>query len=337
MGRAARGVHERAGRERVGVPVDAAQAVQHQLGAVVELQAEPVPARLLGRQLVGEELVVHPREPLDLEPLPLDLEGARGDQARERDVVRRAAGPRGLLAHAVDAVDDGGFRRAQREARGEGRRHRLQLLMVAVPVHLPVAVPDAPRLEAGAGKSRARAVHALVVEEAAPLQVAEREVGEVDVADLPRRRRGRQAFRAAVGDRLPEERQLEAEGPAVAGPQVPRVVPPLGAELGVAEVVAGEFEAVAGQRQPVAPLLAARPEGGEQHAPGDGAERDASNSSAPSAPPTPHARPRSGRGASRPAPGRGRRARWPRRRRSGPRSAGPRASGSGSSTRTTAC
>ena len=41
--------------------VGVAQLEEHQFGAGVELHAEPVPALLIGFQLVGEPLVVHPR------------------------------------------------------------------------------------------------------------------------------------------------------------------------------------------------------------------------------------------------------------------------------------
>jgi hypothetical protein len=49
---------------------------------------------------------------------------------------------------------------------------------------------------------------------------------------------------------LAEEDQFEAEAAAVACDQIPSVVPPLGAEVGVARVVAGELEAVARKGQP---------------------------------------------------------------------------------------
>ena len=50
---------------------------------------------------------------------------------------------------------------------------------------------------------------------------------------------------------LPEEHQFEAVAMAVGRVHVARVIPPLGAEIGMLEMVARELVAVAGKRLPV--------------------------------------------------------------------------------------
>ena len=110
-------VHE--GAEGVGtvVALRVADAEQHQVGAVVELDAHPVPADLDFHQVVREELVIHPGLTLDRELLAPDSDGPGGGHAGEREVV--GGGPRvagDLAAHAVAAVHDHGFARLQDEA-----------------------------------------------------------------------------------------------------------------------------------------------------------------------------------------------------------------------------
>ncbi len=53
-------VDEGAGGVRIDGSVFAAQFEEHEFGAVVELDAEPVPAGLIGSELFGEPFVIHP-------------------------------------------------------------------------------------------------------------------------------------------------------------------------------------------------------------------------------------------------------------------------------------
>ena len=67
MGEAIR-IHVSAGRI-------VAQAVEHQLFVVVELDAEPVPAAELVMAFI-EELVVHPGQAVEFELCPVPVEGS---------------------------------------------------------------------------------------------------------------------------------------------------------------------------------------------------------------------------------------------------------------------
>src|SRR3954451_2976666 len=106
----------------------------------------------------------------------------------------------------------------------------------------PVAEPDPEGGGLGAGEAEGAALQALERTEAFALDVGEGEVGEVDLV----RRPPRGALRRVWGERIPEEGELKAEAPPRRGRQVPRVVPPLGAELRVGAVVGGEVEGPGG-------------------------------------------------------------------------------------------
>ena len=57
---------KRSGAVRVDGAVPVSQAIEHHLGVVVELEAQPVPSSFVGIDGFGEEFVVHPRRALDL-------------------------------------------------------------------------------------------------------------------------------------------------------------------------------------------------------------------------------------------------------------------------------
>src|ERR1019366_399456 len=114
-----------------------------------------------GVQLLGEPLVVHPRTAGDVGAVEL----AVYRQTRERHIIGCPAGAGSLLADAVLAVDDRRFagRQPEREVHAIGHGSERLHIGRLVPADLPIAVPDAPLVEADAGDSRTGAVEALEV------------------------------------------------------------------------------------------------------------------------------------------------------------------------------
>ncbi len=99
-------------------------------------------------------------------------------------------------------------------------------------------------MRAGARQPGSASVEPFGLEEPLALDIAHREVRQVELVDVP-----------CVIDRyvafngIAKERQLKAEAAAVLGEQVAGVVPPLQFELRVGEVVSPELELVPGQRR----------------------------------------------------------------------------------------
>ena len=213
-------IHIGSGGIRVRRAVLAAQAEQHQLRAVGELQAEPVPAALFGRELVREELVVHPRQAFHREALPVDLDFPGRCQPRERNVVRRPSLARGLLAHAVHPVYHRRLLRAQIQREAEAFRHGLQPLarhaarrrVIQPPARLPVAVPHTRLRQIRPGQARSGAVQPFAVQEAAPVDVAERQVRQPGIAHVPHAGR---PFRSVYA--LAEECEFESKAAPLGG------------------------------------------------------------------------------------------------------------------------
>ena len=87
---------------------------EHQFRAVLELEAEPIPADLVGFELMSEEFVIHPGETRNFEAFTVYFEGSGGRQAGQRNVVGGVACSFGFLADAVFALDDGRLFRMQR-------------------------------------------------------------------------------------------------------------------------------------------------------------------------------------------------------------------------------
>ena len=134
---------------------------------------------------MGEELVVHPRGTFNLVGLPVQLNRAAGQQTRKRYVVRGFSSARRFLADAVPAMNDRRLLRTHDEAQREVFGNRLQLLLSIRPLHLPIAVPDLRQLLASPRQSGARAIKALGVIKASAIQIAKREVGKINVLDVP--------------------------------------------------------------------------------------------------------------------------------------------------------
>src|SRR5216684_1598558 len=107
MRRPALRVHVSPGRVGINRTVRTANVKEHELGVIGELEAQPIPARLIGLKLVSKELVVHPAGAAHFEALAAQFDRAEGRKARKRNVVRRAARTVRLLADTIFTVNDG--------------------------------------------------------------------------------------------------------------------------------------------------------------------------------------------------------------------------------------
>src|SRR5256885_4754270 len=222
----------------------AAENEEHQLRLVLELDAEPIPTRLVRAELVSEKFVVHPGESGDRKLLSLKNDGSGCGEARLRKIVACATRAFSLLADSIFAVDDGSFFRCESEVELKFVTLCGQMLCaVILPSGEPISVPNSSFLFAHTGNSGTASIDAFGVIKAAAVEVAQSQVGQIDVADIPCA-----APRFVAADGLPEKSQLKTEGPAVGGLHVAGCVPPLGLKFRTSEKIAWKFIAIAGQR-----------------------------------------------------------------------------------------
>src|ERR1700677_1562095 len=226
-------------RERINQSILSANAKEHQFGVVGKLHAEPIPADLVAFELVREKFVIHPRQTADLDGFATQRDRSVCRKPRERNVVRRVPRAGGFLAYAIFALNHGRFFRFQGELQIETWIDRLKRLLVAVPLDLPVAVPDARVLGAYPGDAGAGSIRALGVVEMPAVEIAEREVCEIKIAHVPR------ALLCFPVCALAKKCELETESVTVGRCDVARVIPPLGLIFGMVEVVARKFIEVA--------------------------------------------------------------------------------------------
>src|SRR5580704_11235603 len=234
--------HKRRRGEWIDRAVFAANAEEHQLGVVVELHAEPIPADLIAFQLVREKFVVHPGEAGDFDGFAAQSDRSIRREAREGDVVRCVAGTRGLLADAVLALNHGRLLGLHGESQFELWIDRLERLLVAVPLNLPVAVPDSSVLGADSCDGGPGTIRAFGVEEVAAVEIAKREMREIEVAHVPGIR-----LRCVAIYALSKKGQFKTKVTTVGGSDVAGVIPPFGLIIGMIEMVARKFVAVSGQ------------------------------------------------------------------------------------------
>src|SRR5208282_1709432 len=97
----------------------------------------------------------------------------------------------------------------------------LQPLIRTFPQNLPVAVPDAAAGLADAGNSRTGTIHSFRVIKLLAIQIAEGEMCQVNVLDVPRC-----SLRRITAYRLAEKRQFESVAMAVRRFQISGVIPP---------------------------------------------------------------------------------------------------------------
>ena len=107
--------HQGSGRCRLDRSILESQEVDHQIPAVGQMEAEPVPALLVGGQLVGAELLIELADPPDFDGRlgAGQLHQPMGFQVGKGDVIRSL--PRGgpFLTEPVRPVDDRGFPRSE--------------------------------------------------------------------------------------------------------------------------------------------------------------------------------------------------------------------------------
>ena len=95
------------------------------------------------------------------------------------------SGSGSLLAHAVHAMHHRLLHRMQRQIEPELAGHRLQPLTVRKPFRLPIAVPNARLALLRARRSCPRPVQPLGVEKALPVQIAERQMRQPHIPNIP--------------------------------------------------------------------------------------------------------------------------------------------------------
>src|SRR5215831_16946103 len=99
-------VHEGSGRKRICRALRAAELIEHQLGIVFQLNAEPVPTQLIRAERMSKEFMIHPGAAVDLDTLTVSADRALGFQAREGNVVRGVSCTGRFLAHAILSMND---------------------------------------------------------------------------------------------------------------------------------------------------------------------------------------------------------------------------------------
>src|SRR5581483_5032168 len=147
------------------------------------------------------------------------------------------------LAHALLAVYDCRLERCKLETEADALRHRHTRLPLAIPRGRPIAVPHPLRGETRARDARPGAIQPLLVQEALAVDIGQCDVGEIHIVGAPRG----PIVRGSAPFALTEENQLETEAFALRRAYVAGVVPPLGAEVGMFEMIARELVAIAGQ------------------------------------------------------------------------------------------
>src|SRR6266700_2119041 len=159
-------------RVRINRTILAANVKQHQLGAILKLQAQPVPTRLTRLELGREEFMVHPTRAPYFKFLVAQFDDPRGCQSRQRNIMRCAAPSLRLLTDTVLTVNDRRFLRVHCQVQLKTFIDRGQLLLAAVPLNLPIAIPDAAERFAYRGHARARPVCTLRMEKLPAIDIA---------------------------------------------------------------------------------------------------------------------------------------------------------------------
>src|SRR6266852_617514 len=160
---------------------------------------------------------------------------------------------------------------------------RIEFEVTAAPLNLPIAIPNAAEGFVHVGDARARSVCALRMEKLPAIEIAQREMREVEILHIPDAN-----LPGIAADGLAEEGQFESEAVALGRFQISGVVPPLGLKVRMIEIIAREFVAISGQSGAVL-----RRKRLQKKKRGDDARE-----------PTPHGRPQADSGAQRPARGR---------------------------------
>ena len=171
----------------------------------------------------------------------------------------------------------------QRQVQLKALIDSFQLLVAAVPLNLPIAIPDATEGFAHRGDARAGSIGAFGVIKLPAIQITQREMREVKILHLPGSN-----LSGIAADGLPEESQFEPKPPVVGPFQISGVVPPFGLKIRMIEMISRELVMVS--RQGGAVLRRKRLQ--KKHRGGDAGE------------PTLHARPQADSSAPLPSQGR---------------------------------
>jgi hypothetical protein len=143
------------------------------------------------------------------------------------------------LTDTILTVNDWRFFRVQREVKLKALIDGMQLLVAAVPLDLPVAVPDATEGFVHRGDARDGAVGALGMVKLASIKIAQREMRQVEILHFPSA-----GLCGIAAYSLAEESQFESETVAVRGFDISGVVPPFGLKIRMIEMVAWKFVVV---------------------------------------------------------------------------------------------
>src|SRR5215211_390607 len=205
-----------------GLPVAPSDLEGHQSAAVIEVDAGPVPANRLGREVARRPFAVEPGAARHHRSLPVANHGPGDRQLRHRIIIARLLGVRPLAAIAPIAVQHRGL------GRGEGKVERefpCARRGVEDAVDAPVEVPVEQR-NAGIPLLRLRDPEALpgdalVVDQPPPGGVGECRVREDDLA----RREDTGIGRINPRPRA-EEGDLEPDRPAVGAIKPASEIPP---------------------------------------------------------------------------------------------------------------
>ncbi len=231
------------------VPLDAASRLavcladleEHQLAAVVELQAPPVPAHGLRPERARAPLVVEPGFAGRLCAFAVRADPAARRHARVADVVRRVARLGALGGQPPLAVEHEGFGRVELEVEHEALVPRAQGARTCRRCSVAATLQSSTATRKGsprrARESRGSTAHALRRRVPLPRDVRDREVREVDLV-----RRQASGRPGAGREAAAEEGELEAEPALVRRRELAGVVPPLGLELEVRPVVLRQAE-----------------------------------------------------------------------------------------------
>ena len=118
-------------RRRIGVAVGESHSVEHQLGAVLPLHANPIPPDVSRSELARRPFVVEPARSSDLVLCFAERYFTARFEARKGIIVRRSRSIGGLLADTILSMDGRLLGRAKVEAyRAETRRRpKLELVL----------------------------------------------------------------------------------------------------------------------------------------------------------------------------------------------------------------
>ena len=244
------GPGQRGGYGQAGRTGRRANVVEHERGAVVQLQAEPIPPQRITAQRTGAILMVHPTVAGDLDRTGGCRDCAGSLQPGQAVVVGGVACLGPLLVQPLLTLEHGRARLAQRQVNRHGaigvlcaghNLHNAWCSCAHRPILKPHAIGGFALRTCQAGRAAAEALKAVVDARRA---IRHGEVRHVDL--VARQCRG--ARNGLGGERTAKNGELEAIICARGALQVARVVPPFGAIGRVGAVVEREREGHRRQR-----------------------------------------------------------------------------------------